>query len=99
MNPNLMNERLFQEQKRTFGRISKSPKIGQFEEIMKIEKKKIGPNHYKNVEPGVKMGQDRTGVYNGLSKVGTEMLQMIAHIKTQAKDTPQVGHYHPNHRL
>jgi len=38
---------------------------------MKTEKKKIGPNHYKNVGAGVKMGQDHTGQYNGLSKTTT----------------------------
>lgn len=47
--------------RRTFGRISKSPKESQFDIIAKAEKKKVGPNHYKNVEAGKKMGYDRTG--------------------------------------
>lgn len=46
---------------RTFGKISKSPNDSFFETVRKQEKKKIGPNHYKNVDSAVKMTQDRSG--------------------------------------
>ena len=85
--------------KNTFGRISKSPKLNQFEEIARAEKKKIGPNHYKNVEAGQRLIEDRTGRYNGLSKTSTDMLLLVQHQKAMAKEVPQVGHYSPNHRL
>ena len=94
-----MVQSLIMSEKRTFGRISKSPKISQIDELMKVEKKKIGPNHYKNTAAGVKMGQDQTGQYRGLSKTTTDQLMLVQHQKATALDKPQVGHYSPNLRL
>ena len=79
LNTDRMSQSLIMADRRTFGKLKKSPKESPFDEIIKAEKKKIGPNHYKNVQAGVKMGQNRTGQYNGLSKTSTDQLTFIQH--------------------
>ena len=99
LNTDRMSQSLIMPSKRTFGKLKKGAKESPFDDVIKAEKKKVGPNHYKNVEAGVKMGQDRTGRYNGLSKTSTDQLMLVNHQKATALDTPQVGHYKPNLRL
>ena len=77
LNTDRMSQSLIMADRRTFGKLKKSPKESPFDDIIKAEKKKIGPNHYKNVNAGVKMGQDRSGQYNGLSKTTTDQLTFI----------------------
>jgi len=79
--------------------MAKGPRISLFDKILKDEKKKIAPNHYKSVENGLNMIADRSGVYRGLSKTSTDMLQLVAHQRAHAMTRPQPGHYTLNHRL
>ena len=66
---------------------------------MKDEKKKVGPNHYKSVENGLKMCEDKQGAYRGLSLTSSDMLCMVSHQKAHAMTRPQPGHYKPNLEL
>lgn len=66
--------------------------------IQKVEKKKPGPSTYTISQTANRLAfEDRNGIYNGCTKKGTEQLQFLQHVRTLAKEIPQVSHYKINY--
>ena len=75
-------------------RIPQEAKVTFTESLIRDEKKKPGPSTYKLTAKGKELAfENNQGINKGIPLSGTDQMQMITHIRTKAKESPQVGHY------